>query len=393
MNILHIIGAINLEHGGVVRAVIDLAEQTAAAGHGVAVASWDPPDAPEAWRTPGASPRLVHVDAPVGTGRLTPDAHTALRREIDRADAVHLHTPWEPINRAVARICRDARTPYVITLHGMLDDWCMAQKGLKKRAYLALLGGRALLEHAAAVHCTAQAELDQSRKWFPRGTGVVAPLVFDLAPYRDLPGPEIARGRFAIDTAEPVVLFLSRLHVKKGVHLLIKAAHHLDRAGVACTTLIAGVGDDTYTNALRAQISSLGLDARVRLLGMVRGTEKVSLYQAADVFALPTSQENFGFVLPEALACGTPAVTTRGVDIWPELEASGSTAIIEQSAEAFAAAIGELIADPGRRAAMGQAGRRWVLTELDPTAVRARYEQIYAQAAKKPAPAGPLRTE
>lgn len=382
MNILHLIGTINLEHGGVVRAVIDLAHQTAAAGHRVAIASWDAPDAPAEWRTPDADPRLVLIDAPVGTGRLTPDAHTALRREIDRADVVHLHTPWEPINRAVARICREARTPYVITLHGMLDDWCMAQKGIKKRAYLALLGGRALLEHAAAVHCTAQAELDQSRKWFQRGNGVVAPLVFDIAPYRDLPGPHIARERFDIDPEQPVVLFLSRLHVKKGVHLLIKAAHHLDRAGVDCTTLIAGVGDDTYTNALRAQIQSLGLDSRVRLLGMVRGTEKVSLYQAADLFALPTSQENFGFVLPEALACATPAITTRGVDIWPELDASGSTAIIDQSAEAFAGTIGELIADPDRRHAMGQAGRRWVLSELDPTAVRARYERIYTDAAR-----------
>jgi glycosyltransferase involved in cell wall biosynthesis len=383
VNILHLLSDIDLEHGGVVRAVIDLARQSAAAGHSVIVASWHAPDAPAAWRQAGAepSPRLLLLDAPVGVGRLTPSAQASLSQAIGRADVVHLHTPWEPVNRLVARLCRETRRPYVLTLHGMLDDWCMSQKALKKRLYLSLLGGRALLEGAAAVHCTAQAELDQSGKWFPRGRGVVAPLVFDLEPYRTLPGPGLARSAFGIGPERPVVLFLSRLHVKKGVHLLIKAAALLRERGMDVQTLIAGVGDETYTAGLHGQIGALGLADRVRLLGMVRGVEKVSLFQAADVFALPTSQENFGFVLPEALACGTPALTTRGVDIWPELEGSGSTRIVDQTAEAFAGAIEGLMADADLRRRMGDSGRAWVLRELEPAAVQRRYDAMYAQAA------------
>ncbi|MGP1273225.1 MAG: glycosyltransferase [Phycisphaerales bacterium] len=379
MNILHAMAELVLEHGGVVRAVIDLAEQSARAGHSVAVASWNAPDVPEPWRSASGSPRLVPITAPGRLGRFAPDAAAALRDEIRRADVVHLHTPWEPANRAIAAMCRQLGTPYVLTIHGMLDDWCMTQKSAKKRLYLAL-GGRALLERAAAVHCTAQAELDQSRVWFPRGRGVVAPLVFDLAPYTDLPGPDLARERFDLDPERPIVLFLSRLHVKKGVHVLIKAARHLADAGVDAQTIIAGTGDEPYARGLHAQIASLGLADRVRLVGLVTGADKVSLYQAADVFALPTSQENFGFVLPEALACGTPAITTRGVDIWPELEASGGAVIAEQTPEAFAEHIGELLVDADRRAEMGERGRRWVLTELNPDAVSERYEALYAEA-------------
>ncbi|MEM9166554.1 MAG: glycosyltransferase [Planctomycetota bacterium] len=379
MKILHVMAQLVLEHGGVVRAVTDLAEQSAASGHDVAVASWNAPDAPEHWRTATGSPRLVELTPPSKLGRFAPDADAALRVEIDRADVVHLHTPWEPANRPIARLCRLVNTPYVLTIHGMLDDWCMTQKGWKKRLYLGL-GGRTLLEGAAFVHCTAQAELDQSRVWYPKGTGTVAPLVFDIGPYTDLPGPELARETFNVDPARPVVLFLSRLHVKKGVHVLVKAARHLAKTGVEAQTLIAGVGDETYTRALEAQIKSLGLTDRVRMLGMVKGETKVSLYQAADVFALPTSQENFGFVLPEALACGTAAITTKGVDIWPELEGSGAATIAEQTPEAFAEAIAELLVDEPRRTAMGAKGRDWVLRELDPAAVAKRYDSLYGDA-------------
>ena len=104
---------------------------------------------------------------------------------------------------------------------------------------------------------------------------------------------------------------------------------------------------------------------------------KTSLYELADVFSGPTSQENFGFVFPEALACGTPVITTAGVDIHPELTASGGAVITERTAAAFADATQELLEDPGRRATMGEAGRAWVFKDLDPQAVAARYERLY----------------
>lgn len=378
MNILHVTANLRLELGGVSRAVLDLASGAAAAGHAVTVATWDNTDVPDTWGQPG-QPKHAMIAAPKPRGGLTQAGASQLRAEISSADVVHLHTPWEPINRTVGSLCATLGTPYVLSVHGMLDDWSMAQRGLKKRLYLAL-AGRKLLERAAFVHCTAGAELDQSKVWYPRGTGRVVPLVFDIEPYRDRPGPELACKAFGIDADTPTVLFLSRIHVKKGVHVLVKAAAHLRNAGVECQTLIAGTGDETYEAAIRSQIDAMNLSDRVRLLGMVRGAEKVSLYEAADVFALPTSQENFGFVLPEALACGTPAVTTKGVDIWPELEGSGSTLIVDQTHEAFAEAIAGLLVDHDRRNDMGDKGRAWVLDYLEPSAVQAGYDQLYADA-------------
>ena len=379
MKILHVMSRLRLEDGGVVRAVIDLAGASAEAGHSVAVATWDGADAPETWNGSAGCPRLVTFDQPTRTGSLSLSAAGVVRDEIRAADVVHLHTPWDQVNRTVGRLCESLETPYVVSIHGMLDDWSMSQRGLKKRFYLAY-AGRRLLERAAFVHCTAGAELEQSKVWYPRGTGRVVPLVFDIEPYRELPGPELARESFDIDSGTPTVLFLSRIHVKKGVHVLVKAAAHLRDAGVECRTLIAGTGDLAYESGIRSQIDAMKLGDRVRLLGMVKGQEKVSLYQAADVFALPTSQENFGFVLPEALACGTPAITTKGVDIWPELEGSGSTMIVEQTHEAFAEAIAGLLVDDERKRDMGNKGRAWVIDYLEPTSVQRMYDAMYADA-------------
>lgn len=384
LKIAHVSPPIRLAQGGVVRAVLDMAGEMARQGHDVTLATWDAADAPKEWSNGHTGvPRVMRIDAPGRLGRFTPGAVKLLKRLFGSCDAVHLHTPWELSNIHAARLCRELGRPYVVSIHGMLDDWSMSQSWAKKRVFLAL-AARRMLERAYAVHCTAEAELSQSRRWYPGGRGVVVPLVFDLGPYRELPGPGVARGAFGIDAERPVVLFLSRMHVKKGVHILVEAAKILAERGDTFQVLIAGTGDEGYTQRVRRQIDELGLGSRVRLLGMVGGVEKVSLYQAASVFALPTSQENFGFVLPEALACGVPAVTTRGVDTWPELEASGAAVIADQTASAFAGAIGGLLADPERRARMGRLGREFVLGTLDPVAVSARYASLYAEAAGRP---------
>ncbi len=377
MRILHTIGDLVLEKGGVARAVLDLATHTADAGHEVLVASWNAPDAPPGWRGDG-SPRLISLQPP-RMGRFTPADRILLQDAVRSCDVVHLHTPWEITNLGLASACRRLGKPYVLTMHGMLDDWCMAQKGWKKRLFLRL-GGRHMLEHAAFVHTTAAAELEQSRPWCPRARCVVVPLVFDLDPYRSLPGPAMARDAFGIVPDVPVVLFLSRAHPKKGIEILIDATRALRDRQVPVQVLIAGTGDASYIASIESSIREAGLSEVVRLVGMVRGELKTSLYEAADVFALPTSQENFGLVLPEAMACRTPCITTKGVDIWPELTASGGAVIVEPTPEAFADAIEDLLRSPTELQEMGERARAWVFRELDPVLVRDRFSDLYRQA-------------
>lgn len=387
MKLLHYLTRFNLADGGVVRAVLDMCALLASRGHEIEVLTCDDSDVPPSWKAGQSGVPRVRKVAPPGLpgGLFRKSQQTELRASVEWADVVHLHACWTTSNNQLARIARATGTPYILSVHGMLDDWCMAQKTPKKRVYLAL-GGRRTLEEAALVHCTAEAELEQSRKWYPRGTGIVVPLIFDIEPYRELPGPDAADGAFGpvgtgdIDPDRAVVLFLSRIHFKKGVDVLVRTAAELKRRGVLCRVLIAGTGEPDYEREIRGLIANSGLSDDVRLLGLVTGVTKVSLYERADVFALPTSQENFGFVFPESLACRTPVVTTKGVDIWAELEESGGAVIAERTPEGFADAIATLLADEERRRVMGEHGRAWVLEHLDPRAIAARFEQMYEQA-------------
>lgn len=379
MNIVHAISRLCLADGGVVRAVIDLTSLLAARGHAVTLLCREAPDVPASWGSPG-TPRLATLrSARRPMGLYSSQAIGEAARIIGGADIVHLHTPWDTANVQLASAARRAKRPYILTIHGMLDDWCMSQKSAKKRLYLAL-AGRKLLERAARIHCTAEAELAQSRVWYPRGRGTVIPIAFDLREYRSLPGPEEAFARFpAVRDAKARILFLSRLHIKKGVHVAIDAAAILRDRGRDFALFLAGTGDEPYTASLKAQVERLKLGGHVHLLGLVTGSLKLSLYQACEVFILPTSQENFGLVLPEAMACRTPVITTKGVDIWPELLACGGAEIVEPTPEAFAAALAGLLDDSARRRAMGERGRAWVFEHLDSAKVVERFEAVYRE--------------
>ena len=383
MKIVQYMSRMKLEDGGVVRAVLDLCGALAARGHDVTLLACDSSDVPLTWHSGGDGlPRVHTVQGRSGPlPRLTQPATLDAQRIIQQADVLHLHVPWDPICIQLGRIARQAGVPYLVGIHGMLDDWSMKQKSLKKRLYLAIKGRR-FLEQAAAVHCTAQAEREQSEKWYPKGRPVVLPLIFDLEEYIDLPGPELARQAFASvipSTDEPVLLFLSRLHPKKRVDLLIEAAGELRRRGVSFKLLIAGTGDEPYEAQLRQLVKERALTEQIAFVGFVTGKEKVSLYQAAHLFVLPTHQENWGFVLLESLACGTPVITTKGVDIWPELESTGGAVIADASPDAIADAIVALLSDDPRRQSMGVKGRDWVLRNLTVEHVLDRYEQLYRE--------------
>ena len=381
MKILHSIAQIDFRSGGPVRAVLDLSEALAARGHTVEVMVKHGPDTPESWKRPGSPTTVTALGRPeIGGAWFRGDSIRRITEAVASADVVHLHGIWTPQNTQFARIARKLNKPYVISCRGMLDDWCMAQRKPKKLFYLRFMGGSKMLNNAALIHCTAEGELRQSAKWFPGSTGRIIPNLLSLEPYRDLPGHDLARARFPqLNRPEPSLLFLSRLHYKKGVEHLIDAARILRDRGTPHQILIAGKGDDAYERKLREQTARLGLEDLVSFLGMVIGDEKVSLYGAADMFVLPTSQENFGFVFFEALAAGSPVVTTRGVDTWPELQEAGSL-IIEQSAAAIADAVTEVTHSREVRDALGQRGREWVFEHMDPGRIVEAFEQFYAEA-------------
>lgn len=376
MRILHFKGTMNLQEGGVVKAVLDLVRMSASSDT-VGLASVDASGLPEDWAS--GLPITIHeLPGDVArAGLLTRSQLNELEEIIDGYDVVHLHSMWPTSNPQIAKLCRGMGKPYILSVHGMLDDWCMSQRRLKKIAYMKTWG-RNLLRDASYIHCTAQAELDQASAWFEHAKGVVIPLPFDLSEYETLPGDELAHETFdKLDPDLPKVLFLSRIHYKKGVDRLIQASAILAERGVKHQLVIAGTGEDQYVKQMRSLAEQVGASGHTYFLGFASGMPKVSLLQACDLFALPTSQENFGFVFFEALAAGTLVLTTKGTDTWPEIESSGGGVIAANTPQDFADQLEMLLSDPQRLKEMGNAGRSWVHKEMAVERTSAAYAQMY----------------
>ena len=176
------------------------------------------------------------------------------------------------------------------------------------------------------------------------------------------------------------MLFLSRVHPKKSIETLIATASILQDRGETPSFLIAGTGEQQYIDTLQKHIEQAGLREQFKFLGMVVGDTKLSFFAHADVFALPTQQENFGLVYPEAMLCETPVITTKGTDIWRELESGGGAMIVDRNATAFADAISSVLSDDAKRDEMGNAARRHILKWLDTGQVVTSYEAMYEKA-------------
>lgn len=379
-HILHYVDELLEEKGGVVRAVLDMCQLMADAGWRVTLVTGNAADVPEAWKQgESGQPKAYEVTLPGIFRDFNQKDSKLLGKLMEDADVVHLHTIWDPVNLRVAKYAKQAETPYVVSTHGMLDKWALDQRQFKKRVYWMLLGHR-FFNQAASIHCTAEGEKEQVALWGSDSKMMVCPLWFDTADYGSLPGPELARDAIPVlNSDRPKVLFLSRVHHVKGIDVLINATRLLKEQDREIELIVAGPGDDSYRNSLEELAVELSVQDQVHFLGMVRGETKISLYQACDLFALATKQENFGIVLIEAMACELPVVTTPTVDISPEIKRGGAE-ISAPDPKSFARAIKEFLDNREEAKKRGKGGREFVFDWLATERIAAVYAEMYRDA-------------
>ena len=249
-----------------------------------------------------------------------------LRTRIREYDIVHAHALFSFSTTAAALAASRNRIPYIIRPLGTLASYGMQQHpALKQLSWLML--ERRLLKRAAAVHFTSEAEREEAARlgdW----RSVVVPLGVEPVPVN----------RRASDTAL-TFLFLSRLHPKKRVDLLLRAFALAHATDGSMRLLIAGRGEDAYVSEMTELARSLGIAPSVEWLGHVTGPRKLAALERAHAFVLPSVNENFGIAPVEALAAGLPVVLTRGVAIHREVEAADAGIIAGDDADSLAKAL------------------------------------------------------
>jgi glycosyltransferase involved in cell wall biosynthesis len=275
------------------------------------------------------------IDCPVhpcGPGRTnygySPPLEHWLRANFKRFDGVVVNGVWQ-FHGAVARRVLAGRKPYVVFAHGMLDPYFMRRyplKHLKKLAYW-LASERLNLNNARAVCFTSEEEKRIAGKGFPFCNFSRA-----VIPY-GTPGPSGEPA--ALETAffdafpalrgKPYLLFLGRIHVKKGCDLLLEA--FAQTAPEALALVMAGPDETGLRPELEAMAQRLGIASRVHWTGMLRGDLKWGALYGAEAFVLPSHQENFGIAVADALACGLIPLISDKVNIANDLIADGAALV------------------------------------------------------------------
>src|SRR4051812_45714417 len=267
LRILHVISSLDARRGGTTAALLALVLAQIDARLRVSVVSTfsegESDELANRMRQGGADVRLIGpTTQPLSRHpQITPPLE-AMTRD---ADVVHIHALWEEIQHRAARAAERLNVPYLFTLHGMLDPWSLRQSRLKKQLYL-MLRLRRDLNRAAAIHFTDETERDLTAPLKLRPPSIVERLIVDLSDFASPPPRGEFREKFPQVGDRPIVLFLSRLHPKKGLDLLLPA---FVRAKLSDAVLVlAGPADDAYRAQLEAEAKSLDIASRVVFTGM-----------------------------------------------------------------------------------------------------------------------------
>lgn len=223
--------------------------------------------------------------------------------ENEKPDIVHINGIWTPQNWGFQKVAQELNIKVVLSPHGMLESWIIQHNPLKKKMALFLFQNNAIkkVDH---IHATAQMEKDSIRKLKFNNSITIIPNGIDM---NDVKGIKEHYGT-------KKMVFLSRIHPKKGIEILLEAWRNCDTKG--WTLEIAGNGDENYIANLNQSAQDLN---NVHFVGAKYGKEKWDFLRSADVMVLPTHSENFGIVVAEALALGVPVITTKGTP-WEDLE-------------------------------------------------------------------------
>lgn len=332
LRILHVIPSVDPKSGGPIEGVNQISEVQATLGVTVEICSLDAPEA--TWVTNNRF--TVHALGPVsGTYGYSPTLVPWLKTHAHDYDAVIVNGLWQYVGFAVWRALAGTVTPYYVFPHGMLDPWfkhTYPLKHLKKWLYWPWAEYRVLRDARRVIFtCEDEKLLARQSFWLYKANEAVTAFGVSNPPAE---GDELA-AKFLTQypqlLGKRIALYLSRIHVKKGCDLLIEAFAKVVKQDESLHLVMAGPDLTGWLPRLQAQAKKLGIAHRITWLGMLQGEMKWGAFYAAEVFVLPSHQENFGIVVAEALACGKPVLISNKVNIWREIEAAGAGLVADDT--------------------------------------------------------------
>jgi glycosyltransferase involved in cell wall biosynthesis len=354
MNVVHVTSWLSRLGGGISPVVWALARETARRGFPCSVF--------------GLSDQWVEEDCadnhlPFTTGTVlgpkalgfSPALSNQLRAQVRPGGIIHSHGLWMYPGTLARKCASKSRCPLVISPHGMLEPWALNHSRLKKMLAAWWFEDKNLQE-ADCLHALCTAEADSFRRYGLKNPIAIIPNGVDMDGLCLPAAADTITERFSGMKGQHRILFLSRLHPKKGLVNLLWAWQKMTRDFKDWCLLIAGAGQPAYEQELRILVKDYALEKSVLFLGSVYGEDKRQILAAADVFVLPSFSEGFSMAILEAAAAGLPVLLTRECN-FPELAKSGAAIEISPQTSAIEEGLRQILElSEEQRKAMGRRG-------------------------------------
>jgi glycosyltransferase involved in cell wall biosynthesis len=341
MKILHIISSVNPTGGGPIEGIKQLGEiNSLKGGHQVEIACLDLSDSLWIQNFPL---KIYALGSSISKYRFSKNLLPWLKQNASNYDCIIVNGIWQYSSFGTWRALKWLRKhhhptpPYFVFTHGMLDPWFKRTyplKHLKKWLYWPWAEYR-VLRDAKAIFFTCEEERTLARQsfWLYRCNEVVVHYGTSEPPTDIAQQTQSFWAKFPELRAKRIILFLSRIHVKKGCDLLINAFAQVAQTDPSLHLVMAGPDQTGWQTDLQNMAQKLGISQHITWTDMLQDELKWGAFRAAEVFILPSHQENFGIAVAEALACSLPVLISNKVNIWREIEADGAGLVANDDLE------------------------------------------------------------
>ena len=271
----------------------------------------------------------------------SPELYTWIKQHGNEYDVIHIHGVWH--FAGVAPYLAGIKTAKCITTHGLLDSWTIG-KGYWKKMLFGFLFQKRILKNTELIQINNTDEQADLKRFlgFQHPNVQIIPNGMNLKDFEKLPPKNTFRDKFSILKAQKIVLFLSRINLKKGLDLLLPAFKEISLKIDDCLLIMAGP-DDGYLAETERFIKENHLENRIKLVGMLTGNDKLAAFADADIFALPSHSEGFSIATLEALISGVPSLLSDRVGFGEAIRANNAAHLIDLNVASIVAGLTQML--------------------------------------------------
>ena len=288
-------------------------------------------------------------------------------------DGLHIHGLWEQSSQTAARAARSLKLPYVLSAHGMLEPWALNNKRFKKLLYSALIE-RTNVRNASCLHALTSAEAEDYRRYGARSPIAIIPNGVDIPPDID---SSFFFSQYPNLRGKRIVLFLGRIHFKKGLDILVRAWKVISANHANAQLVLAGPDFEGTQAAIETAVRQSNLNSSITFTGMLQDQAKWSALRAAECFVLPSYSEGLSVSALEAMAAGLPVILTDRCNL-PEVSKQNAGWVIPASAAPLQRALEELLESrPSENRVIGQRGCKLIQDRYTWAHVASQMSEVY----------------